>query len=30
MIPSVMEISLGTGLAMMTVFFLTWRYFSSG
>ena len=28
--PSVMEISLGTGLAMMTVFFFTCRYFSSG
>ena len=29
-IPSVIEISLGTGFAMMTVFFFTWRYFSSG
>ena len=29
-IPSVMAISFGTGFAMITVFFFTWRYFSSG
>ena len=29
-IPSVMAISFGTGLAMITVFFFTCRYFSSG